>query len=226
MKILCLDCSAGNYVSLIDENGFIFRENHEPKSDSVLALVSEVLNEAKINLDELSAIANVIGPGSFTGLRVSATLTKGLSIAKDIKVIAITSFEACEYNNDEGKAIILDGFGDFVYLKTDDVKCVTISDAQAEIKAKNLEPVCSDKVAAKMGYSNFLTLSFNREKVASKKFAKREFIFVDDLEPLYLRASQAEIEREKKLNILNNNTAEEEKQQAKTRGARTGGRKN
>ena len=45
-------------------------------------------------LDEASAVAVGIGPGSFTGLRVGMSLAKGLALALGIPIVGIRSLEA------------------------------------------------------------------------------------------------------------------------------------
>jgi len=49
---------------------------------------------AKLSLDELDRIAVVIGPGSFTGVRVGVAFARGLALALDIPCIGVTSLEA------------------------------------------------------------------------------------------------------------------------------------
>ena len=63
----------------------------------------------------------------------------------------------------------------------------------------NLKVCCSKNVAEKLGIHNFIVNLPNICKIAQNKYNNGEFLNVDKLEPLYLRASQAEIEREKKL---------------------------
>ena len=62
-------------------------------SQVVLTLIDEVLSEAGVNAQDLSAIAVNQGPGSFTGLRVGLSVAQGLAFAADCPVIPIASLE-------------------------------------------------------------------------------------------------------------------------------------
>jgi len=56
--------------------------------------VEEVLDAAGTRFSEVSAIAVAIGPGSFTGLRVGLSYSKGLASAAKIKIVGVSSLDA------------------------------------------------------------------------------------------------------------------------------------
>lgn len=63
--------------------------------DSRLApLCDELMVNSKIDWKELDRIAVVIGPGSFTGVRVGVAFARGLALSLDIPCIGVTSLEA------------------------------------------------------------------------------------------------------------------------------------
>lgn len=57
-------------------------------------LVEEVFREANVSLADLSRIAIVTGPGSFTGIRIGVAFARGLALALNIPAIGLTSLEA------------------------------------------------------------------------------------------------------------------------------------
>jgi len=57
-------------------------------------LIEKVVQEARITLQDLSAIAVSMGPGSYTGLRIGVSTAKGLCYGLDIPLIAINTLEA------------------------------------------------------------------------------------------------------------------------------------
>lgn len=65
------------------------------KSHSSLlpGIVSEICDEAKVELKKLSAVAVSEGPGSYTGLRIGVTSAKGFCFALSIPLIAIPSLD-------------------------------------------------------------------------------------------------------------------------------------
>ncbi len=55
--------------------------------------IKELLKESTININDLSAIAVVNGPGSYTGLRVSMATAKGLCYALNIPLITLGTLD-------------------------------------------------------------------------------------------------------------------------------------
>ena len=60
-------------------------------SQSLLRLVSDVLRESNVPLRQIDAICVVIGPGSFTGLRVGVGVAQGLSAARGIPLLGVST---------------------------------------------------------------------------------------------------------------------------------------
>ena len=56
--------------------------------------IEEIIKEAGITLNNLSAIAVSQGPGSYTGLRIGVSAAKGLCYALDIPLIAVDTLQA------------------------------------------------------------------------------------------------------------------------------------
>lgn len=64
---------------------------------SLLTNVSETLDEHDLAPDDLDLISVGIGPGSFTGLRISLALAKGLAIGSNIPIVSVSSLAALAY---------------------------------------------------------------------------------------------------------------------------------
>lgn len=56
--------------------------------------IKEALKEAKINSEQLQAIAVSKGPGSYTGLRIGVSAAKGLAYALNIPLISVSTLQA------------------------------------------------------------------------------------------------------------------------------------
>jgi tRNA threonylcarbamoyladenosine biosynthesis protein TsaB len=56
--------------------------------------IEQVLSDAEITIDDLSAIAVANGPGSFTGIRIGVSTARALSQVKGIPCVPVSSLEA------------------------------------------------------------------------------------------------------------------------------------
>lgn len=80
--------SVETYVA-IEKNGQTFEKKSsstEKRSQMVLPLIQELLDESSITLQELTAINLATGPGSFTGIRVGAVIAGNLSLMLNIPI--------------------------------------------------------------------------------------------------------------------------------------------
>lgn len=58
-------------------------------------LVEAVLSEAGCAFQDISRIAVIVGPGSFTGVRIGTAYARGLALVLDVPCLGVTSLEAC-----------------------------------------------------------------------------------------------------------------------------------
>lgn len=98
MLILAINTSeAACDVALVRDGALVLerRETMTRGQDARLpGLVSEVLAEGDAALQDLTRIAIVTGPGSFTGIRIGVAFARGLALALNIPAIGLTSLEA------------------------------------------------------------------------------------------------------------------------------------
>lgn len=72
-----------------------FKKTH---SQTLLPMLDEIVKMVELDLSEVDAIAVAAGPGSFTGLRIGSATAKGLGLALKKPVIAIPTLEGLAYN--------------------------------------------------------------------------------------------------------------------------------
>lgn len=92
MNILALETSGESASVALWRDGAITQRSMtaaNQHSRVVLAMIDEILGEAKVSLQELSAIAFSSGPGAFTGLRIGCGVAQGLALGAGLRTIAI-----------------------------------------------------------------------------------------------------------------------------------------
>lgn len=97
MKILAFDTSTQQCSVALYYQGAI-KDVSLPASNQhaelILPLIESLLSEAGLSLVQLDAIGFGRGPGSFTGLRIAASLAQGLACTHDIPVAPISTLQA------------------------------------------------------------------------------------------------------------------------------------
>ncbi len=97
MRLLALDTATeACSVALLTDRGQIgrFAEVGRGHAERILGMVDEVLAEAGVTLGMLDGIAASVGPGAFTGVRISVSVAQGLAFGAALPVVAVTTLEA------------------------------------------------------------------------------------------------------------------------------------
>ena len=97
MKILGIETSVKqSSAAIVVENDSyeVFSDIKKDAAKSLPFIVENVLNKAQSLFNDIDGIAISMGPGSFTGLRVGLSYVKGLSLALDIPIVPISTFES------------------------------------------------------------------------------------------------------------------------------------
>src|SRR6202166_1195597 len=100
MRVLALDTATeACSVALLDDSGLIgrYEEPGRGHAAQILAMVDAVLAEAGVSLSMLDGIAASIGPGAFTGVRISVAVAQGLAFGAGLRVVPVTTLEALAF---------------------------------------------------------------------------------------------------------------------------------
>ena len=202
MNTLIIDCSNGLNI-WVNANGKTYQYSNlqaKKQSDSLLAEIDDLIKQAGLTIKQISVIAVNVGPGSFTGIRVAISTAKGLAIGSGAKVITFNSFESVSAGiTDKNYGVITLGFGNnyyYYFKKFGKVFQGCATPDKLEVLAKDT-PIYSlyDSVCNSITQYNVLLAKNNTLKAVEEKINKQMFVQTNQISPLYLRASQAELER-------------------------------
>ena len=119
MKFLAIDTSgkALNVVAVNEDVRVVLRRADCAMQHSVMLMgeIDSALSRAGLSPADCGFFACVVGPGSFTGIRIGIATVKGLCLACDRPALALTSFETLAYaDKSEKKLCLVDaGHGNF-----------------------------------------------------------------------------------------------------------------
>ncbi len=190
MNTLVIDLAMKPTLAIIEDEKLISEaESKEQGAEFLMKNIDEILQKNNITIDDIGTIKLNIGPGSFTGLRVAISVAKGLGFENEMKFETFSSFDLLPKAN---KTIVLSAFSSFVYIKMPDgnCDCVEITSLEKDKKYITFDQALFEKLSG-FDIEKTKKLSYEKIKCENKK--------INELEPMYLRKSQAEIARETKL---------------------------
>jgi tRNA threonylcarbamoyladenosine biosynthesis protein TsaB len=97
MRVLALDTATeACSVALLTDQGLIgqWAEVGRGHAQQILGMVEAVLADGGVSLSMLDGIAASVGPGAFTGVRISVSVAQGLAFGAALPVVPITTLEA------------------------------------------------------------------------------------------------------------------------------------
>ena len=197
---------------LIDDNSL---NNGRTHSENLMPLIKEILDRNNIDLSGIDLISIVVGPGSFTGIRIGIATVKALAEVHEIKIADVTSLEALAENivGDFIKIGLIDARNDQVYCGIFDREnnllekyiADSIDYAIEQItkyKGKNIavsgngaikyRELLSEKISNIIFCEDNIQKAENVGKIGYRKYLRNELQASDTVMPFYMRKSQAE----------------------------------
>lgn len=109
--LLAFDTSAPHCVVAVCSGGEIlaseFTEMPRGQAENLFAVIDRVLAKANLSLGYLDGVVVGIGPGNFTGIRISVSAARGLSLGLSMPAVGVSNFEIAHH---------LSGKPDVIYL--------------------------------------------------------------------------------------------------------------
>lgn len=201
-NFIAIDTSS-RYLTVVAQKGKGFVLRHLPEcamQHSVILMdeIDKALDELSLTPAECDFFAAVVGPGSFTGIRIGIAAVKGFALATGKKLLAITSFDLLAYNAVDEKfcAVIDAGRGSYYAcgyaVGADGKKCVVLPPCYlsgADVSALKI-PLYGFEDLPFEGYTKIDVKNCLRPAVCANQAG-----LADEIYALYVRKSQAEENR-------------------------------
>lgn len=222
LSLLIETATERSVVAIAKEGNLLYRYDLPMgfnNSKLLLPHVEQALHHAKITVADLDLIISGIGPGSYTGMRVGAITAKTLSYASMVPLVGVCSLKGFVPTVDGPFAAIIDAkIGGAYILKGNKIGGqVTFDDkpvaCELELLGEFLSGVTLLVTPNKQVLEGKITLLYPdhpwkweerapeplvMSHFAEAAFQKGEHTIDGKLELLYLRKTQAEIERQNK----------------------------
>ena len=155
----------------------------EKQSVALPAECEKFITECGATWRDISAIGVVVGPGSFTGIRLGIAYAKGVALGLDIPVVGISAFDLYLAATPDAFVAIDSGRGDF-FVAANGLEPQTME--IEELETKQME------WARTVGHRPFELI--RGVKIVSDKIAENKN---EPVVPMYLRPSYAEQNKDK-----------------------------
>lgn len=227
MKILAIDASGvAASVALLEDDKIVAEYTINYKlthSQTLMPMINEICTMIDVDLKAIDAIGITSGPGSFTGLRISAGTAKGMAFGLDIPLVDIPTLDAIANNIPYTNHIIcpimdarrkhvytalykwegetLKRLTDHLVIPMEDVIKMVKEQGEKVIFMGDGIPVYKEMIAEELGEMAYLappSLRLQRAAtvamMAMEKAKKGDTVSHMEFAPTYLRPSQAERE--------------------------------
>ena len=187
MNCLIIDTTSSSLIVAVLKGEQVFSTSQKDcglrHSTTINLAVEKALQDANLSFEDLDVLACCIGPGSFTGIRIGVATAKGLKTALDnLKLVSFTSLNALAYNCQGECHCAMDAGNGLYYAKYDKTKC--------------LHDPCLIDYCDTTGWQVFDNDCFLlQQEIDLVKDLIAEKAFVENLSPLYIRKSQAELNK-------------------------------
>ena len=226
MNILALSTTSSSGSIAIYKEDHISYINHLDikitHSERLLPQIDAGFKNSKITISEIDLVVIANGPGSFTGVRIGLATAKGICMAHCIPLLPVNTLELLAYNvaySNRNILTLIDARMAEVYaaLYSPDLKIIIpetnakpvdflkmikepviiVGDGEKEFKQEILESGIEYELC--LEHQNIPLASTLISIALKSDIPKYDFNSISDLEPYYLRKSQAELVRDEKL---------------------------
>ncbi|HEY0212844.1 MAG TPA: tRNA (adenosine(37)-N6)-threonylcarbamoyltransferase complex dimerization subunit type 1 TsaB [Paenirhodobacter sp.] len=122
--VLAFDTSAAHCAAALLRGETLITACHEDmakgQAERLMPLLTQMLTDAGLAWTDLDALGVGIGPGNFTGVRISVAAARGLALSLRIPAIGVSTLEAMAYGVPRPVTVALDARRDEAYVQVFD----------------------------------------------------------------------------------------------------------
>lgn len=178
--VLGFDTSAAHCAAALVQGGQVLAATAQTmargQAEHLMPILDGLLQQENLTWQDLSAIGVGIGPGNFTGIRISVSAARGLALALKIPAIGVSSFDAARVDADKAAVAMVSAPRDQLYVS--DPSCAAepfLTQAPYETTSPVVVPPAAETLASNIARTAALRLDQTHPRPA----------------PLYIRAADA-----------------------------------
>ena len=190
-KVFLIDTSdiKQSYMVELDEN--------IKHSEGLFLYIEKTMLENRINIGDIDGFACVVGPGSFTGIRVGMSTIKGFNKVLNKSIVSMNTFELLLPSVKNGLIVLNSTMSSCYYAKVNKCEIVetgVVDKFSIPELAKGLEVVIlkEEQSLIDIEYNNIKVVNNTAERLKEIIFENINCEKYSSLEPYYLQLSQAE----------------------------------
>jgi tRNA threonylcarbamoyl adenosine modification protein YeaZ len=204
--LLAFDTSAAHCAAVVLQDGLcgqaVVLEMQKGQGENLFGVLEQVLGDAGLGWADLDGIAVGIGPGNFTGVRISVSAARGLALSLGVPAIGVSRPEAMAHGSRGAVSVGIDARGGRYYCQRflDGVAVgeIVMSNAKELGKVENLLLDAPIEGCPKGQVVSVARCMTNMVQVAAARFGTD----VPRPAPIYLRAADAALPSDPPITIL------------------------
>lgn len=209
MKVMGIDtCGPEGSIALAEvgaEGMTVLQERRlagRTYSADLLPAIRAMLRAAGVAVGDLEAMVVVRGPGSFTGVRVGLSTTKGLAQAAGVGVIGVSRLQVLAQKAGSGAAVLDAGRGEMYFgVGGDEAGEALLGGDEVAARVEEREIACCEvKPAQALPGARLVDAPMAEDAVrlAQGRILRREWDDLSGMDAHYLRRSEAEVVAERR----------------------------
>ena len=119
--ILAFDTGTAHCAAALLYGDDVLAQEVEPmakgQAERLLVLAQDLLTRAGTRMDQLTAIGVGVGPGNFTGIRISISAARGLALGLGVPAIGVSAFDALRLGAQGPTICTVDARRDMVFAQ-------------------------------------------------------------------------------------------------------------